>query len=106
MPSPAAAAMIAAPVSSGRCSNVRHEPRDMADTSMPDEPSGRGRRLFAGISQPPFHVSAALDGGAASLITDDSPRMERDIVRDQGIERCTYCSASFGGAVASQPAMI
>jgi hypothetical protein len=26
---------------------------------MPDEPSGRGRRQFAGIGQPPFNVPAA-----------------------------------------------
>jgi hypothetical protein len=30
----------------------------MADTSMPEEPSGRGRRHFAGIGQPPFNVPA------------------------------------------------
>src|SRR5215813_7392625 len=63
MPSSLAAARIAAPVSGGRCSNVRQEPSDMADTAMPDEPSGRGRRLSAGIVQPPFDVPP--EGAAA-----------------------------------------
>jgi hypothetical protein len=36
--------MMAIPVSAGRRSNVRHEPSDSADTSMPDEPSGRTLR--------------------------------------------------------------
>src|SRR5436190_13446066 len=66
MPSPAAVARIAEPVSAGRCSNVRQEPRDMADTSMPDEPSGRGRRTFAGIGQPPFNVPTRGSGAALS----------------------------------------
>jgi hypothetical protein len=64
MPSSLAAARIAAPVSGGKCSNVRQEPSDMADTAMPDEPSGRGRRLSAGIGQPPFNVPPA--GGAVA----------------------------------------
>src|SRR6516225_5044613 len=63
MPSSLAAARIAAPVSAGRRSNVRQEPSDMADTSMPDEPRGRGLRQSAGIGQPPFDVPAAPAAG-------------------------------------------
>jgi hypothetical protein len=36
--------MMAIPVSAGRRSSVRNEPSDSADTSMPDEPSGRTLR--------------------------------------------------------------
>jgi hypothetical protein len=53
MPSSLAAAKIAAPVSGGKRSNVRQEPSDMAETVMPDEPSGRGRMLSAGMASLP-----------------------------------------------------
>src|SRR5215831_17341024 len=52
MPSARAARRMATPVSGGRRSNVRHEPSDSADTSMPDEPSGRGLRSPAVMGPP------------------------------------------------------
>src|SRR5215831_7108109 len=52
MPSSRAARRMATPVSGGRRSNVRHEPSDSTDTSMPDEPSGRALRLPAGMGPP------------------------------------------------------
>src|SRR5690242_1211891 len=71
MPSPAAVARIEAPVSGGRCSNVRQEPRDMADTSMPDEPSGLGRRTFAGIR--PASLQACPPHPGQSIVGDFIP---------------------------------
>ena len=89
MPSSLAAARIAAPASGGKRSNVRQEPSDMAETVMLDVPSGRGRRLFAGIGQPPFGVPAALMARRPDLR-----------------HRCRYWSASLAGAQASQPSVI
>src|SRR5215470_384860 len=80
---------MATPVSGGRRSNVRHEPSDSADTSMPDEPSGRGRRLPAGMGPPsvPWHghmlprdrapggPAAAPPAGAGTRLPAAQPRV-------------------------------
>jgi len=74
---------------------------------MPDEPSGRGRRLFAGIGQPPFDVLAAPAAerrGYFSTSSNTNPTVPRRPSRPA--QRRPYWSASFGGAVASQPSVI
>src|SRR5215472_3340131 len=77
MPSSRAARRMATPVSGGRRSNVRHEPSDSADTSMPDEPSGRRFTLPAGMGPPsvprhghmlPRAEPAGFTGGASGRL--------------------------------------
>jgi hypothetical protein len=49
------------PISRGTCSNVRQDPSDSADTSSPDEPSGRGLGSVP-ASQPPSIRQPVLTG--------------------------------------------
>jgi hypothetical protein len=44
--------MMATPVPAGNRSNVRHEPSDNADTSIPEVPSGRELKKPSGTVPP------------------------------------------------------